>query len=116
MLKMMLQAHLITFNVSFSYQDALTHIKERKKNKTCCPNFKVILIDLDSGGLDGLEMAIGIFEFYNAKQEQYPNVVGTSTLVSDELKRKCLRIGFSDFLEKPYNQKKLLDCLLQFLN
>lgn len=48
---MMLQAHLITFNVSFSYQDALTHIKERKKNKTCCPNFKVILIDLDSGGL-----------------------------------------------------------------
>jgi CheY-like chemotaxis protein len=46
-------------------QKAIALIQERFFNNKCCPNYKIIFMDMDMPEMDGIETTKGILSFYN---------------------------------------------------
>ena len=79
--------------------------------KPCnCRNrsYPFILMDLNMPEMDGFEATKRILEL-TAKENQsgYSRVVALTSYTSDEIRERCLRIGFTDFINKPLHSNEL---------
>ncbi|MBI5633647.1 MAG: response regulator [Nitrospirae bacterium] len=71
-------------------------------------SYDLILMDLQMPEMDGMEAVREIRYLVNGRKVP---IVAFTALPSDQHRQACLAQGMNDFLNKPCNEKMLLDCI-----
>jgi PAS domain S-box-containing protein len=77
--------------------------------------FDVILMDIQLPEMDGYEATRMIRNDPDEKKNKVPIIAMTAHAFADEA-AKCLDLGMSDYISKPFDESKLFDKILQVLN
>ena len=72
-------------------------------SKQCCKGYCLVLMDLNMPIMGGIEATTKILTL-KVKQEASPflEVVAVTAFVSEKEKDKCLKVGMTDFIPKPF--------------
>ncbi|MFZ6642826.1 response regulator [Undibacterium sp. TC4M20W] len=88
-------------------RDAMSLIETEK--------FDVVLMDVQMPVMDGIEACLAIRAREKLTGEHLPVIAMTANVMEGDRER-CLAAGMDDYISKPIQSKKLLDCIESVLN
>lgn len=83
-------------------EEAVSKVKEAG-HKRCCRGYSLILMDLNMPVMGGIEATRELIKS-KIRHEILPyiEIVAVTAFVSDKEKDKCLKVGMTDFIPKPF--------------
>lgn len=91
-------------------------LENRIENKFCskCRFYKLILMDIDMPMKNGIETTELIKNLLNGSRFNV-RIVGLSAFNQEDIKRKGLKAGMCEYIEKPINFKKMNDIINKYV-
>ena len=89
-------------------EEAVNLIKLKAQNK-CCKGYSLVLMDLNMPIMGGIEATKAIIELKRKWEvSQDLSIVAVTAFASETEKEKCLSVGMSDFIPKPFTISQFL--------
>ena len=89
-------------------EEAVNLIKLKAQNK-CCKGYSLVLMDLNMPIMGGIEATKAIIELKKKWEvSQDLSIVAVTAFASETEKEKCLSVGMSDFIPKPFTISEFL--------
>lgn len=108
-----LERHKLKIDTAYSGMEALYKIQNFKKSEACeCRNFRIVIIDIEMPGMNGVETTLKILE-YAEQQGLTIWVFGNSGHGEESEKHRCLKVGMSGYFTKPIDVEIFLNLLKQ---
>jgi CheY-like chemotaxis protein len=76
-------------------------------------DYAMILMDVRMPDTDGFECTQRILELQKSRNKRIP-IVAMTGVVSDDIRKKCLAGGMSDYLQKPFSAKELQAIIIKW--
>jgi len=102
-MKALLEGRCREVVVSETALDALEHLRRRR--------FTIALIDLEMPDVDGFHVAATVRAWTGEEASRRCWLVAVSAHPSEQMRDRCLRSGFDDYVEKPVSRKLLFETL-----
>ncbi|EDK32072.2 two-component sensor protein histidine kinase (dhkk, dhkj) (macronuclear) [Tetrahymena thermophila SB210] len=117
-LQLILKTYGFVVDKSNSGMDAISKVKLKYSNQSCCQYYKVIFMDIDMPIMDGHQTTTEIIKFYLDQKSSFKPVISAcSAYVQDSEKQKAFQKGMKYYITKPINIKQLEQILAkEFLN
>jgi CheY-like chemotaxis protein len=74
----------------------------------------LVFMDIHMPEMDGIQATIKIRAHENPDKRDVPIIALTADAMPGD-KEKCLKIGMTDYITKPYTLNTIVDCLNKFL-
>ena len=110
-LQKMLSQYNLSIDQAASGKEAIDKVKQLYEHSSCpkidkCVQYKVILMDLDMPGIDGMNASIEIFKYFKIKNI-VQNIIICTAFVDQITKDNCKNAGLNDFITKPVSKDDL---------
>ncbi|KAL4474756.1 hypothetical protein ABPG74_001452 [Tetrahymena malaccensis] len=117
-LQLILKTYGFIVDKSNSGMDAVSKVKLKYSNQSCCQYYQLIFMDIDMPIMDGHQTTTEIIKFYKNQQSSFqPIISACSAYVQDSEKQKAFKKGMRYYITKPINTKQLEQILAnEFLN
>ena len=99
----------------FSGNEAITKVTYRWENNECCQRYKIIFMDIEMPGKNGIESTIEIGKFFE-KRDDKQVIIGCTGYSSDKEKNECAAAGMNTMMTKPITKGALLTILTKFID
>lgn len=117
--KMLSQFNLV-IDQAGSGKEAIEKVKKHYEYSNCskmqkCVQYKIILMDLDMPGIDGLNASIEILKYFQIKNFIQKIIICTA-FVDQATKDQCKDAGLKDFISKPVSKDDLKRIIELYIN
>lgn len=99
----------------FSGNEAIAKVIDRWENNECCQRFKIIFMDIEMPGKNGIESTIEIGKYFE-KRDDKQVIIGCTGYSSDKEKNECAAAGMNTMMTKPITKGALLTILTKFID
>ena len=99
----------------FSGNEAITKVINRWETNECCQRYKIIFMDIEMPGKNGIESTIEIGKFFE-KRDDKQVVIGCTGYSSEKEKNECAAAGMNTMMTKPITKGALLTILTKFID